>query len=117
MSMVSVIGLSESIRTNSSANLTRNISLKKMHRKLNEVFVDWNAKDISDSDSPFGDGDAVLELSRYYHCQCLNDERTIKFHQGFKQDSYVFDETRQIWIDECIDTEKDDLFIPRDDAQ
>ena len=78
--MVSVIDLSENIRTNASAKLPRNISLKRMQRKLKEVFVDWNAKNVNDSNSPFGDGDAVLELSRFYHCLCMNDKRTIDFH-------------------------------------
>lgn len=111
------LSLSLSIRTIASDKLQRNISLKRMQRKLNELFLDWYAKDIGDSDNVFGDGKDVLESSRYYHCQCLNDERTIEFNQSWKQESDVFDEKRQIWISNFIDPINDDLFIPRDDAQ
>ena len=83
---------------------------------MNDLFVDWNRTD-SDSNSVFGDAGDVLEYSRYYNCQSLNDERMIKFHQGWKQDGYVFNEKLQIWIDGSIDVEKDNLFVPRVDAQ
>ena len=82
---------------------------------MNELFVDWNRTD-SDSNSVFGDADGVLEYSRYYNCQSLNDERTIKFNQGWKQEDDVFDEKLQIWISKFIDTEKDNMFVPRVDA-
>ena len=52
---------------------------------------------------------------RYDHCLCLNNEKTIKFHQSFKQDNDVFDEKRQIWVSATVDLVKDNLFIPRDD--
>lgn len=108
-----MISLASEIRTRVGEKLSRNVSLVKMHNSLSELFVDRTSIDTSlgrffkfDKDAP-----------RYYHCLCLNDERTIKFHQSTKQDSYVFDEQRQIWIDEYIDPIKEDYFIPRDDAQ
>ena len=56
------------------------------------------------------------DTPRYRHCLCLNDEKTIKFHQSFKQDSDVFDEKRQIWVSAYVNLVEDDLFIPRDDV-
>ena len=32
----------------------------------------------------------------------MNDKKTIEFHQSCKQDSFVFDESRQIWYDSKI---------------
>ena len=53
---------------------------------------------------------------RYDNCLCLNDEKTIKFHQSLKQDNDVYDEKRQIWVGGTVDLVEDDLFIPRDDV-
>ena len=113
--MNNLLVLSESIRSMASDKLLRNISLKRMQRKLNELFD--NGTEKKGDVSLFGDDDAVKESLRYMHCHSLNDERTIEFNQNWKQADDVFDEKRQIWIDRFIDTEKDDLFIPRDDAQ
>ena len=113
MLMDSVIGISENVRTISAAKLQRKISLIRMHNSLIDLFCDRTA--IDTSLSRFNDED-VFETLRYNHCQALNDERTIKFNQGWKQPNDVFDEKRQIWIGETIDPIKDDLFIPRDDA-
>ena len=107
--------LSSSIRTISSDKLQRTISIPRMQRKLIELFEDGTEKD--NKVSLFGDDSAFKESLRYMHCQSLNDERTIKFHQGWKQDGYVFNEKLQIWIDGSIDVEKDNLFVPRVDAQ
>lgn len=109
------IELSESIRTIASDKLQRNISLKRMQRKLNELFVDWKTKE--NQRNLFESDDGIRKVMKYNKCNSLNDERTIKFHQSWKQESDVFDETRQIWIDRNIDPIEDDLFIPRDDAQ
>ena len=107
--------LSSSIRTISSDKLQRTISIPRMQRKLIELFEDGTEKD--NKVSLFGDDSAFKESLRYMHCQSLNDERTIKFHQGWKQEDDVFDEKRQIWISKYIDPINDDMFIPRDDAQ
>lgn len=109
------IDLSENIRTIASDKLQRNVSLKRMQRKLNELFVDWKTKE--NPTNLFEKDDGIRKVMKYNRCESLNDARTIKFHQSWKQDSYVFDETRQIWIDEHIDPINDDMFIPRDDAQ
>lgn len=106
--------LASNIRTNTAERLLRTISLKSMHDCLNGLFVDKNA-----SDTPvnlFDDEDGVKKTLRYIHCKHLNDKRTIAFNQRWKQANDVFDEKRQIWIDGFIDTEKDDLFIPRVDS-
>lgn len=115
--MNNVVNLAENIRTNTSDNLLRNISLARMKRKLIELFVDWNAKDIDDSDDIFGANDEIKKTMQYNSCLSLNDENTIKFNQSHKQKDDVFDEKRQIWIDSYIDAINDDLFIPRDDTQ
>lgn len=115
MLMVSITGLSKSIRTIASDKLLRTLSLTKMQRSLNELFVDWNTKD--NPRTLFEDNDGVMKVMQYNHCQTLNDERTIAFHQSWKQADDVFDEKRQIWISAHIDAEKDDMFIPRSDAQ
>lgn len=107
--------LSSSIRTIASDKLLRTISIPRMQRKLNELFEDETEKE--NKASLFGDDDAVNQSLKFMHCNSLNDERTIKFHQGWKQESDVFDEKRQIWISEHIDPIEDDLFIPRDDSQ
>ena len=114
--MNTVVNLAENIRTNTSDNLLRNISLARMKRKLVNLFVDWNAKDVDDSDNIFGADDGIIKTMKYNNCLSLNDENTIEFHQSFKQDNDVFDEKRQIWIDRFVDTINDDMFIPRDDA-
>lgn len=113
--MNNVIGLSSSIRTNTGARLLRNISLARMHNSLMDLFVDRTAVDTSLRRLVSEDG--IRKVVKYNKCESLNDERTIKFNQSFKQADDVFDEKRQIWINKYIDTEKDDLFIPRDDAQ
>ena len=110
--------LSESIRTIASDKLFGNISLARMQGKLIGLFVDWNANDVNDSDSVFGDyTDGMKRIMQFSKCESLNDERTIEFHQGWKQESDVFDESRQIWIPYGVDPINDDMFIPRDDAQ
>lgn len=109
------LSLSSSIRTIASAKLLRTISLSRMHNSLLDLFVDKNA--IDESVNLFADEDGVMQTLRYMHCLSLNDEKTIAFNQSWKQQDYVFDEKRQIWIDSYIDTINDDLFIPRDDAQ
>ena len=109
------LSLSSSIRTISSAKLLRTISIPRMQRKLNELFEDETEKE--NKASLFGDDDAVNQSLKFMHCNSLNDERTIKFHQGWKQKDDVFDEKRQIWISKYIDPINDDMFIPRDDSQ
>ena len=101
-----MISLASEIRINVSERLSRNV-----HDKLLELFVDRTSIDTSfrrlmgkNEDTP-----------RYDHCLYLNDEKTIKFHQSFKQDSDIFDEKRQIWVSDSVDLVEDDLFIPRDD--
>lgn len=113
--MNNVIGLAESIRTSTSDKLHNNISLSRMHNSLVDLFLDRTA--INKSVNLFDNSDGVKKTLRYIHCKDLNDERTIKFHQSWKQKDDVFDEKRQIWISRFIDTINDDLFIPRDDAQ
>lgn len=110
-----MIALASEIRTNVGDKLSRNVSLVNMHNSLSELFVDRTSIDTS-LRRYFDDG-AMKKSMQFSHCQSLNDERTIKFHQSCKQEDDVFDETRQIWIDKFIDPIKDDLFIPRDDAQ
>ena len=112
--MDSVIDISENVRTISAGKLQRTISLNRMQNSLNDLFVDRTA---INQNRNLLESDKMLENLRFMHCQSLNDERTIKFHQGWKQADDVFDEDRQIWISPHIDVEKDDLFIPRDDAQ
>lgn len=107
--------LSSSIRTIASDKLQRTISLKRMQRKLNELFDGGTEK--NNPISLFDDDNAVKLSLRYMGCQALNDERTIAFNQRWKQKDDVFDEKRQIWIDKYIDPINDDMFIPRDDAQ
>ena len=107
--------LSESIRTNSSDKLTRNFSLNKIYNSLIDLFIDRTA--INTSYNLFETNKDEIEKSmRYNHCNRINDARRIEFGNNFKQESDVFDEKRQIWIDKHIDVERDDLFIPRDDA-
>ena len=108
------IGLSSSIRTNCSEVLSRKISLVKMHHGLMDLFVDRTK--IDTSLRRFMNDESLNKSMQYSRCKSLNDERTIKFNQSCKQESDVFDETRQIWIDEFIDPINDDMFIPRDDA-
>lgn len=106
--------ISSSIRTNSSDKLSRKISFVKMHNSLIDLFIDRTA--IDTSLNLFGDKEAILETMRYNNCKHLNDDRTIEFNQSWKQEDDVFDEDRQIWIDRYIDVERDDMFVPRDDA-
>lgn len=107
--------LSQNIRTNTDDKLVRKVSLVKMHNSLISLFVDNTSADTKIRN--LLDEDCMKMLLRYSDCLSLNDEKTIAFHQRCRQDDYVFDEDRQIWIDGTVDTEKNDLFIPRDDAQ
>ena len=109
------IGLSSSIRTNCSEVLSRTVSLDEMHNSLIVLFVDRT--NVDTSLARLMDDESLNKSMQYSRCKSLNDERTIKFNQSCKQESDVFDETRQIWIDEFIDPINDDMFIPRDDAQ
>ena len=109
------IGLSSSIRTNCSEVLSRIVSLDEMHNSLIVLFVDRT--NVDTSLARLMDDESLNKSMQYSRCKSLNDERTIKFNQSCKQESDVFDETRQIWIDEFIDPINDDMFIPRDDAQ
>ena len=86
-----------------------------MHNSLIDLFVDRTK--VETTFRRFMNNDSIKKSMQFHKCQSLNDERTIKFHQSAKQDSYVFDESRQIWIDDNVDPINDDLFIPRDDAQ
>ncbi|MBR2651744.1 hypothetical protein IKD48_03055 [bacterium] len=108
------LSLSSSIRTNSSDKLLRTISLPGMYTELIDLFVDRTAKDTSING--FANDEKINEFLKYSHCLSLNDERTIKFNQGWKQEDDVFDEKLQIWISKFIDTEKDNMFVPRVDA-
>ena len=107
------VDLSSSIRTNTGAKLLKEISLDKMHNSLMGLFVD---KTKNETRINLFDKDEVKKTLAYNHCKSLNDKRTIEFHQSFKQEYYVFNEKRKIWISRYIDSEKDDLFIPRDDV-
>ena len=102
-----MIFLASEIRINVNKRLSRNV-----YDKLLELFVDRTSIDTSfrrfmgkNENTP-----------RYSHCLCLNNEKTIKFNQSFKQDSDIFDEKRQIWVSDSVDLVEDDLFIPRDDV-
>ena len=106
--------LSSLIRTIASDKLQKNVSLSRMQRKLIELFVDWNKKE--NSTNLFEKDDGIKRVMKYNNCESLNDERTIKFNQRFKQTGDVFDETRQIWISEFVDPIEDDMFMSRDDA-
>ena len=110
--MNNVIGLSDNIRTNCAERLTRKISLDRIQNSLIDLFMDRTKQDTHDN---FADEDELRKVMQYSNCLHLNDARTIEFGNSFKQADDVFDEKRQIWIDRFIDTEKDDLFIPRDD--
>lgn len=105
--------LSSQIRSDSGNVLLRKVSLVRIHNSLIDLFIDRTA--IGNSSDGFEDG--VFEVLKCMHCKQLNDERTISFNQGWKQSSYVFNEKLGIWIDENIDVEKDNLFIPRSDSQ
>ena len=113
--MDSAIGLAESIRTISSDKLQRTISISRMKRKLIELFVDRTK-----TESPLfsnDDKEEIKQVLKFNNCLSLNDERTIAFNQGWKQEDDVFDESRQIWISGHINPIEDDVFIPRDDVQ
>ena len=112
--MNSVVSVASNIRTSASDVLLRKVSMVRMYNSLVGLFADRTANNTPTN--LFDNGDGVKRTLRYMHCLSLNDERTIAFHQGWKQSSDVFDEDRQIWIDANIDVERDDLFIPRDDA-
>lgn len=90
------IGLSSSIRTNCSEVLSRKISLVKMHHSLIDLFVDRTK--IDTSLRRFMDDESLNKSMQYSRCHSLND------------DSYS-------WDFDGIDPIKDNLFIPRDDAQ
>lgn len=105
--------LSSTIRTSASDTLLNTISLKEMQDKLFDLFIDReNKKTVVN----LLETNAMKESLRYIHCRQLNDELTIDYNQKWKQSNDIFDEKRQIWIDKYIDAEKDDMFIPRDDA-
>ena len=110
-----MIALASEIRTRTGERLLRKISLVKMHYSLIDLFVDRT--DIDTSLRRLFDKDGIDKAMQFSNCQYLNDERTINFHQGLKQDGDVFLESKQIWIPSSVDPIKDDLFIPRDDAQ
>ena len=114
MSMNSNVSLSENIRTNCADKLLRNVSLEKMHNSLIDLFVDRTSADTTLRN--LMNDESMKKLLRYGNCLCLNDERTIKFHESTKLNCDVFDESRQIWIPDYVKLD-DDLFIPRDDAQ
>ena len=111
--MNDVVGVASQIRTNTGAKLLRDISLDRMQNSLLDLFMDRNKQDKVNL---LADEDGIRKVMRYSNCLHLNDARTIEFCNSFKQADDVFDEKRQIWIDRFIDTEKDDLFIPRDDS-
>ena len=113
MVKASPLDISIGIRTISAGKLQRDVSLSRMHHSLIDLFVDRTA--INSEINLIGN-DRMLENLRFMHCQSLNDERTIAFHQGWKQADDVFDEQRQIWIPNSVDVEKDNMFVPRDDA-
>ena len=111
-----MIALASKVRTKTGERLKRNISMLKMRNSLFDLFVDRTS--IDTSLARFFDDETLEQSMKFHHCQCLNDERTIKFHQGLKQDDDVFLESKQIWIPRTVDPINDDLFIPReDDAQ
>ena len=101
------------IRTNTGAKLLRKISLRSMHNSLIDLFQDRTSMDNVN----LFDEDGIRKVLRYSKCQDLNDASTIEFNQSSKQDDYVFDESKQIWIPSRVNPITDDLFIPRDDAQ
>ena len=111
--MNNIVGVASQIRTNTGAKLLRKISLKRMNNRLMDLFMDRTKQD---SVNRFADEDGIRKVMQYNHCLHLNDARTIEFGNSCKQADDVFDEKRQIWISRFIDTEKDDLFIPRDDG-
>lgn len=112
--LMNKLGMASTIRTSCAEMLARKRSIKRMQNSLIELFVD-RTKD----DKPVNlfDNGKIRQILRYSHCKSLNDKKIIEFHQSFKQEDDVFDEDRQIWISSHIDPIKDDLFIPRDDAQ
>lgn len=112
--LMNKLGMASTIRTSCAEMLARKRSIKRMQNSLIELFVD-RTKD----DKPVNlfDNNKIKQTLRYSHCKSLNDKRTIDFNQSFKQEDDVFDEDRQIWISSYMDPVKDDLFIPRDDAQ
>lgn len=110
--MNNFVGVASQIRTNTGAKLLRKISLDRIQNSLMELFEDRTKQKTN----LFADEDGIRKVLRYSNCLHLNDARTIEFGNSFKQANDVFDEKRQIWIDRFIDTEKDDLFIPRDDS-
>ena len=108
--MNSGVGVASQIRTHTGAKLLRNVSLKTMKRKLIDLF-----KDRSDESVNLFDNGRIRKVMQYKHCKTLNDKRKIEFNQSCKQDSFVFDESRQIWYDSNVDPITDDLFIANDD--
>ena len=94
-----------------ASDMLRTVSLVKMHNSLSELFVDRTKVDLG-----MNIDDDVEDMMRYNRCKHLNDERVISFNQRFKQEHDVFNEDLGIWIDGNIDVEKDNCFIPRDDA-
>lgn len=92
------IDLSSSIRTNCSEVLSRKTSLVKMHYSLIDLFVDRT--EIDTTLRRFFNDESMKKSMQYSRCKRLNDDN----------DSYSCD------IHD-VDSIKDDLFIPRDDAQ
>lgn len=109
-----MIDLASRIRTRTSERLLNKTSLSpiKLHKNIIGLFVDRTSIDTTLRRFMKVDDDIL----KYPHCLCLNDEKTIKFHQGFKHDHYIYDEERGIWRDADINPITDDCFIPRDDS-
>lgn len=114
LNVVVMLLINSKIRTKCADELQRTISLKSMQNCLMDLFCDRTK--IETSLRRFFDEDNIKNTPRWYNCLSMNDERTIKFHQGFKQQNYVFNEDKQIWIDPFVDPIEHDYFIPRDDA-
>lgn len=102
--------LATAIRTNCAERLLRTISIQRMHYSLMDLFVDRTAIETSLFER---NKESILKNLSYSHCLSLNDERTIKFNQSWKQQDDVFDEKRQIWISNTVNPIEDDLFIQR----
>ena len=109
-----MIDLASRIRTRTSERLLNKTSLSpiKLHKNIIGLFVDRTSIDTTLRRFMKVDDDIL----KYPHCLCLNDEKTIKFHQGFKHNHYIYDEERGIWRDADINPIRDDCFIPRDDS-
>ena len=96
------LSLSSSIRTNSSENLLRVISISRMYSNLIDLFFDRTS--IDTSLARFFSEDKVKEVLAYTDCLNLNDEDTIRFNNSQIQAS-----------DKPID-ESHNFFIPFEDG-